>query len=66
MGGLILAAGTDAGHPFPNDGAYTTAAVVGIVAMAVTTMACLARPPYVRPGRRPDRSLDRRGADASR
>ncbi|MFE7189398.1 MFS transporter [Kitasatospora sp. NPDC057541] len=49
MGGLILSAGTDAGHPFPKDGAYTTAAVVGIAAMAVTTTACLAlarlRPP---------------------
>jgi MFS family permease len=49
LGGLILAAGTDAGHPFPNDGAYTTAAVVGIAAMAVTTLVGLVlarqRPP---------------------
>ena len=42
IGGLILAAGTDTGHLFPNDGAYTTAALVGIAAMAITTMASLA------------------------
>jgi MFS family permease len=42
MGGLVLAAGTDTGHLFPNDGAYTTAALVGIAAMAITTMTSLA------------------------
>ena len=40
IGGLVLAAGT--GHLFPNDGAYTTAALVGIAAMAITTMTSLA------------------------
>src|SRR6185437_8533683 len=38
IGGLVLAAGTDTGHLFPNDGAYTTAALIGIAAMAVTTV----------------------------
>ena len=42
LGGLVLAAGTDTGHLFPNDGAYTTAALFGIAAMAITTMAGLA------------------------
>jgi predicted MFS family arabinose efflux permease len=42
IGGLVLAAGTDTGHIFPNDGAYTTAALVGIAAMAITTMTSLA------------------------
>ena len=42
IGGLVLAAGTDTGHLFPNDGAYTTAALVGIAAMAITTMTSLA------------------------
>jgi predicted MFS family arabinose efflux permease len=41
IGGLVLAAGTDAGDLFPNDGAYTTAALVGIAAMAITTMTSL-------------------------
>ena len=47
VGGLILAAGTNAGHIFPTDAAYTTAALVGIAAMAVTaiTSIALARPP---------------------
>ncbi|MFD9130059.1 hypothetical protein [Kitasatospora sp. NPDC059571] len=53
MGGLVLATGTDAGHLFPNDHAYTTAALVGIAAMAVTalTAAALARhrPPETNP-----------------
>ncbi|TDU91640.1 MFS transporter [Kribbella voronezhensis] len=40
-GGLVLAAGTATGHLFPNDGAYTTAALVGIVAMAITTITSL-------------------------
>ncbi|MEV7420716.1 MFS transporter [Streptomyces sp. NPDC089919] len=45
MGGLVLAAGTDPGHLFPDDRAYTTAALVGMAAMAVTalTAAALAR-----------------------
>ncbi|WP_344269077.1 MFS transporter [Actinomadura napierensis] len=38
IGGLALAAGTDTGRLFPNDGAYTTAALVGVAAMAITTM----------------------------
>jgi predicted MFS family arabinose efflux permease len=41
LGGLILAAGTDTGRLFPNDGAYTTAALVGIAAMAITTLTSL-------------------------
>jgi predicted MFS family arabinose efflux permease len=41
IGGLVLAGGTDTGHIFPNDSAYTTAALVGIATMAITTMACL-------------------------
>jgi hypothetical protein len=40
IGGLILAAGT--GHLFPDDSAYTTAALVGIGAMAITTLTSLA------------------------
>jgi MFS family permease len=42
IGGLILAAGTDTGRLFPNDDAYTTAALVGIGAMAITTLTSLA------------------------
>jgi len=42
IGGLVLAAGTDAGHLFPDDSAYTTAALIGIAAMAITTMTSLA------------------------
>ena len=49
IGGLVLAAGTAAGRLFPDDSAYTTAALVGVAAMAVTTMTSLAlarrRPP---------------------
>ena len=41
IGGLVLAAGTSAGHLFPNDSAYTTAALAGIAAMAITTMTSL-------------------------
>ncbi|MEW1635448.1 MFS transporter [Streptomyces sp. NPDC093801] len=56
IGGLILAAGTGPGHLFPDDSAYTTAALVGIGAMAITTLTSLAlarrRPsatnPYIR------------------
>ena len=53
ISGLVLAAGTDTGHLFPNDSAYTTAALVGIAAMAITTMTSLAlarqRPPETKP-----------------
>ncbi|MFC5186907.1 MFS transporter [Actinomadura harenae] len=42
IGGLVLAAGTATGHLFPNEDAYTTAALVGVAAMAITTMASLA------------------------
>nr|WP_245173391.1 MFS transporter [Streptomyces aureus] len=42
VGGLILAAGTGPGRLFPDDSAYTTAALVGIGAMAVTTLTSLA------------------------
>ncbi|MEV6840414.1 MFS transporter [Streptomyces sp. NPDC051133] len=42
IGGLILAAGTGPGHLFPDDGAYTTAALIGIGAMAITTLTSLA------------------------
>ena len=42
VGGLVLAAGTDAGHLFPTDSAYTAAALVGIAAMAVTAVTSLA------------------------
>jgi len=42
VGGLVLAAGTDTGHLFPTDGAYTTAALIGIAAMAVSAMTSIA------------------------
>jgi len=42
IGGLVLAAGTATGRLFPNDDAYTTAALIGVAAMAITTMASLA------------------------
>ncbi|MFE2926134.1 MFS transporter [Streptomyces goshikiensis] len=42
IGGLILTAGTGPGHLFPDDSAYTTAALVGIGAMAITTLTSLA------------------------
>ena len=42
IGGLILAAGTAPGHLFPDDSAYTTAALVGIGAMAITMLTSLA------------------------
>ncbi|WP_422736292.1 MFS transporter [Micromonospora sp. WMMD729] len=41
VGGLILATGTGPGHLFPDDRAYTTAALVGIGAMAITTLTSL-------------------------
>ncbi len=53
IGGLVLATGTDTGHLFPNDHAYTTAALVGIAAMAVTALTATAlarqRPPETNP-----------------
>jgi len=42
VGGLVLAAGTNTGHLFPTNGAYTTAALVGIAAMAVTAITSIA------------------------
>ncbi|WP_280482511.1 MFS transporter [Nocardia cyriacigeorgica] len=42
IGGLTLAAGTRPGHLFPDDSAYTAAALVGIAAMAITTLISLA------------------------
>ncbi|WP_435209665.1 MFS transporter [Micromonospora sp. bgisy143] len=41
VGGLILATGTGPGRLFPDDRAYTTAALVGIGAMAITTLTSL-------------------------
>ncbi|MEU5078989.1 MULTISPECIES: MFS transporter [Streptomyces] len=41
IGGLILAAGTGPGRLFPDDSAYTTAALAGIGAMAITTLTSL-------------------------
>ncbi|WP_112244014.1 MFS transporter [Kribbella monticola] len=40
-GGLVLAAGTNPGRLFPTNGAYTTAALVGTAAMAITTITSL-------------------------
>ncbi|ADD41992.1 MFS transporter [Stackebrandtia nassauensis] len=40
IGGLVLAVGT--GRLFPNEAAYTTAALLGVAAMAITTMTSLA------------------------
>jgi predicted MFS family arabinose efflux permease len=42
VGGLVLAAGADPGHLFPTDGAYTTAALIGIAAMAITAIMSIA------------------------
>ncbi|MFD7155125.1 MFS transporter [Kribbella sp. NPDC059898] len=42
IGGLILAAGTRPGRLFPDGSAYTTAALVGIGAMAIATLTSLA------------------------
>jgi MFS family permease len=60
IGGMVLAAGTDTGHLFPNDGAYTTAALVGIAAMAITTMAGLALARQRSPRTNPTAALDLR------
>ncbi|MEV4625038.1 MFS transporter [Micromonospora sp. NPDC049523] len=57
LGGLILAAGTDSGQLFPNDGAYTTAALIGIAAMAITAVTSLTlarhRQPEINQGTEP-------------
>ncbi|MGW4468022.1 MFS transporter [Micromonospora sp. NPDC004704] len=57
LGGLTLAAGTDSGHLFPNDGAYTTAALIGIAAMAITALTSLTlarhRQPEINQGTEP-------------
>ena len=52
VGGLILATGTRAGHLFPADGAYTTAAWLGAAVMAVTAIICagLRRPEVLSSG----------------
>jgi predicted MFS family arabinose efflux permease len=42
LGGLVLAAGTKPGHLSPANAAYTTAALVGIAAMAVTAITSIA------------------------
>ena len=42
FGGLMLAAGTNTGHSSPVDGAYTTAALIGIAAMALTAITSVA------------------------
>jgi predicted MFS family arabinose efflux permease len=60
IGGLVLDAGTGTGHLFPNDSAYTTAALVGIAAMAITTMTSLAL--NGRPAARTDRGRSARAA----
>ncbi len=41
IGGLVLASGTGAGRLFPTDGAYTTAALVGIAVMVVAAAVSL-------------------------
>ncbi|WP_199240239.1 MULTISPECIES: MFS transporter [Kribbella] len=42
VGGLVLAAGTDTGHLFPTDVAYTTAAWIGAAATAAAALTTLA------------------------
>ena len=42
IGGLVLATGTDTGHLSPTNSAYTTAALVGIAAMAITAVTSIA------------------------
>jgi hypothetical protein len=41
-GGLVLDAGTKSGHLFPTDHAYTTAAFVGMAAMAIAAISSIA------------------------
>jgi MFS family permease len=41
VGGLVLAAGTHAGRLFPDNTAYTTAAIIGIAVMAITALIIL-------------------------
>jgi predicted MFS family arabinose efflux permease len=43
VGGLVLAAGTRAGHVFPAPSAYPAAAWIGAAIMAVTAVTCLLR-----------------------
>ncbi len=52
LGGLVLAAGTPTGRRFPTEGAYTTAAEIGIAIMvlAALTSLGLARRRSTRPG----------------
>ncbi|MCO7272803.1 MFS transporter [Cellulosimicrobium cellulans] len=59
LGGLVLSVGTDPGALVPEENAYTTAALVGIGIMVVTTLTCLAlarRRPSA-PARLPDPPL---------
>lgn len=53
IGGLALAAGTNSGHLFPTDSAYTTAALVGIAAMAITAISSIALARLRAPGTEP-------------
>ena len=66
IGGLVLAAGTGTGRLFPNEGAFTTAALIGIAAMAITTMTSLAlarqRAPETEPKPTASSEPSRRGA----
>ncbi|GHH69224.1 MFS transporter [Kitasatospora indigofera] len=66
VGGLVLAAGTATGHLFPDEDAYTTAALVGVAAMAITTTAALAlarrRSPGTDPVTAPAEEIEKRHA----
>lgn len=53
MGGLVLTTGTDTGRLFPSDSAYTTAALIGLAAMTVTTLTGLALTRRRSPGTEP-------------
>jgi predicted MFS family arabinose efflux permease len=61
VGGLVLAAGTPAGHLFPAEGAYTTAAWIGVAVMAAAAVAALSGSPRRCPGQRSAAGRDRRG-----
>ncbi|MFJ9608887.1 MFS transporter [Kitasatospora sp. NPDC101176] len=58
IGGLVLAAGTATGRLFPDDDAYTTAALVGIAAMVITAMTGLALARRRTPGTGPTAAPD--------
>ncbi|MEU9078316.1 MFS transporter [Kitasatospora sp. NPDC048538] len=58
IGGLVLAAGTATGRLLPDDDAYTTAALVGIAAMAITAMTGLALARRRTPGTGPTTAPD--------